>query len=411
MRTTLIAMRLAIRNLRRHKRRTTLTVTGLTLGLIVMIVAYAMLDGLTDQGLDSFVLYETAHLRGYPPGYLDDDIYRSLDRLFDNADSLSQSIADELGVQTTVRLNIPGQLIVGREEAFVEIVGVDPIRDRDVFATLDKISDGEGFGAVEGMLIGRKLAKDMGLAVGDRATIFARSAPGAYNSRRLPVIGILSTGNPKVDGMSVYLTLTDAQQLALVENAANELAVLSGRRKDTDRLRETLLENGSDLEWQTWEEAAGGFLFMMQFRRITFGVIVLILAMIAAVAVSNTMIMAVHERTREIGALRAMGFERSMIGHLFLFEGISIGLISGFAAIIIGGLVVLWLNNVGISIAAYDDIQTGLPISTAFYPSLHLANLVSALIFGLALTALASLAAVNRAQRGEVVRALREGQL
>jgi len=411
VRTTLIALRLALRNLRRHKRRTALTVTGLTLGLIVMIVAYAMLDGLTDQALDSYMDYETAHLRGYPHGYLDDDTFRTLDELFDHADSLCNAVASEFDVTTTVRLHIPGQLIFGKEEAFIDIIGIEPVRDREVFATLDEIQSGESFGEQKGMLIGRKLAKDLQISVGDRATVFARSAPGALNSRRLPVIGILSTGHPTVDGHSVYLTLADAQELALIDDSANELAVLSNDYKHADELRGSLLQHGFDLDWQTWEEAAAGFLSIMQIRRVSFGVIVAILALIAAVAVSNTMIMAVHERTQEIGALRAMGFERSMIGRLFLFEGISIGLLACGLALIVGSALVIWLNNVGISLALYEDMETGIPIATAFYPSLHMTNLVTATLFGLILTALASWSAAHRAQRGEVVRALREGQL
>ncbi len=74
-------------------------------------------------------------------------------------------------------------------------------------------------------------------------------------------------------------------------------------------------------------------------------------------------------------------------------------------------LLVLWLNKVGISLEMYEDMETGIPISTAFYPTLHLANLVTAALFGSILTALASWTAAFRAQRGEVVRALREGQL
>ncbi|MCB2212415.1 FtsX-like permease family protein [bacterium] len=411
MRNTLIAIRLALRNLRRQKRRTALTVSGLTMGLIVMIVAYAMLDGLTDQALDSYIQYETAHLRGFPQGYLNDDTFRTLDKLFGSADSLRDALADELDVQTTVRLHIPGQLIVGTEEAFIEIVGVDPERDRTVYATLDQLQSGESLDHKGGVLIGRKLAKDMGLTVGDRPTLFARSAPGALNSLRLPVIGILNTGHPAVDGQSAYVSLTDAQQLALVNDSANELAVLGGNRKNADKLREQLNMHGSTLEWQTWEEAAAGFLYVMQFRRIAMSVVVAILALIAAVAVSNTMIMAVHERTQEIGALRALGFERSMIGRLFLFEGISIGLLAGVLALLFGSAIVLWLHNVGISLEAYEDVQSGIPINTSFYPSLHASNPIITLSFGLILTALASWTAAYRAQRGEVVRALREGRL
>ncbi|MBS1262831.1 MAG: Lipoprotein-releasing system transmembrane protein LolC [Calditrichaeota bacterium] len=405
------AFRLALRNLRRNKRRTVFTTSGLTIGLIVMIFAYGMLDGMEEQALANTIRFESAHLRAFPAGYLDNEFMRDLDDLIPHAEQLRDSLAAEFEARATVRLHIQGQLISGREEAFVDIIGVDPERDRTVYDVLGSLSQGSSFGGEDGVLVGRKLAKDMGFAVGDRVTLFARSAPGALNSRRLPVLGLIATGNPLIDGHAVFLTLSDARAFALVEHEANEIALLFGGRGRAETVARRVRARGGSFDWQTWREAAAGFLEIVKLRRIVFGFIVALLALIAAVAVSNTMIMAVHERTMEIGALRALGFERSLIGRLFLFEGIAIGVIAGVIAVVLGGLLVTWFNHAGISLAAYEDMDIGIPMSEALYPALRWTNPVAAFVFGVLVTALASWHAARRAQKGEVVRALREGML
>lgn len=411
MRRLLIAIRLAFRNLRRNKRRTALTSTGLAVGLIVMIVAFSTLDGLTEQARSSIMDFEVAHIRGFPPGYLEEDL-PGLEFQILHADSLRRAVSELDGVAATARLTIHGQLIAGREEAFIEIVGADLVHDPRVYRTLDQVVAGQALApGKDGVLIGQNLAKDMKLAVGDPVTLFLRSAPGAFNSRNLHVTGIYRTSNPMIDGRQVFIPLALAQQLALMPDAANQLAVRLHDYRDAAPVRKQLRRDFPGFAWQTWDEAAADFLRTIHFRRIVFSVIIGILALIALIAVSNTMVMAVHERAREIGALRALGFDPRLVGRIFLFEGLLIGLIAGALAVIAGGAIVLWLHRHGISLGQFDDMQTGLPIRDALYPVLHLSTTLLAFIVGAFLTGLASWRAARRVTRGEVVRALREGML
>jgi len=135
MRSLLISLRLALRNLRRNKRRTALSAIGLAMGLIVMIVAFSTLDGLSEQATESIIDYEVAHVRGFPAGYLDEDL-PGLEYQIPHIDSLRKALTGLEGLRVTARLTVHGQLIAGHDEAFVDIVGADLRHDPEVYGTL-----------------------------------------------------------------------------------------------------------------------------------------------------------------------------------------------------------------------------------------------------------------------------------
>jgi len=411
MRDLKIATRLAFRNLRRNRKRSILTGAGLVIGLTVMIASFGMIDGIVRQSVESMVDYDIAHVRGYQKGYLDQDI-PDLDYIIEDADGLRNEVDEIDNVSSTIRLSIQGRLIFKNEEAFTSIVGLDLEHEAEVYKTLTALKEGELIqDGVPGVMIGKRLAKSLGIELGDNITLFARSRPGALNTLRVKVKGLLYTGHSLIDANSVFLTMDQARQLVLIEDGATEIDIKTKNDDYALTLRDHLASEYPEYEWESWQDASEGFLTQMKVKRIATGIIIAVLALIAAVAVSNTMVMAVHERTMEIGALRAMGFEKKLISRMFLFEGLFIGLIAGVAALIIGSAIVLYLGKIGISLANYEDMDFGYPMANALYPKLNSDNLIWTFLFGISMTTLASWSAAKRAAKGEVVRALREGML
>ena len=220
------AFRLAWRNLRRNKRRNILTASALAVGLIVLIIGRGVLDGIDQQSIDNLIHYELSCLKGFAPGWLDRE-YPDLEYAIPDSDSLLDAIRGIDGVVAAAqRLEMTGMLIYGDEEVFARIIGVDPRRDVEVFKTLEALTAGKTMSSDQPVaLVGEQLASDVGLKVGDAATLLVRSAPGALNPRTLPVAGIISTGNPEVDRFTVYLPLSLARDMALLPDSATEIAV------------------------------------------------------------------------------------------------------------------------------------------------------------------------------------------
>ncbi len=407
----MISLRLALRNLLRNRSRTVLSTLGLVLGLSVLIFSMSLLDGMNEHSLETMIDHETAHLRVFPAGYLEED-FPPAELRIEGADSVARVLARELEGQATVRYRVRAQLMHQREEAFVDLTGVDSETDPQVYTTLQYATENGG-GDIhdEGVWLGARLARDLGIQQGDRITLLVRSVPGAFNSRSLQVDGLLKTNYPSVERRMVMVSLPLVRELMLDPAGANEIALRFEERELADERAAALQQDHEGLEGETWRQAAADFIKINQFRRYAFSVVVLILGLIAVVAVSNTMIMAVHERAMEIGAMRAQGFQRGMIARMFLFEGLSIGVMAILLALLLGGGIVLYYGHAGISLSAYEDFDTGLPVTDALYPHLTGSTVVMTLVFGLGLTGMATLGAVRRVLRGQVVRALREGML
>jgi len=405
-------LHLAWRNLRRNKRRTLLTSIALTIGLIALINSRGMLNGIDQQSLQNLIDYDVAYGKGFAKGYLDTD-FPGLDYTFQGADSLARCLSLIKDVTAaTPRLEMTGMLIYKGNELPVKVVGVDPLRDKEVFKTLSAVVDGQSLTSDNSaVLVGDLLAGDMSLAVGDMVTVLVRSAPGALNPKFLPVSGIIASGHPKVDQFSVFLPLSTAREMALLPDSATEIAIQNANIRYADRIIKKLRSAYPELEWHTWDDLARDFLAYARLKRMGSGIVISIFALLAAVGVANTMAMAVHERTREIGTLRAMGFSSSQIGKIFIYEGLLIGVISGTFAVIIGSTTISILGIHGISLAMWGDMDIGYPVRDAIYPTIKVSSLIWSFIFGIAISLLASWGAARRAASGEVVRALREGIL
>ncbi len=405
-------LRLAWRNLQRNKRRTVLTASALTVGIMVLIVSRGLLDGIDQQSIDNLITFDLAHVKAFAPGYIDQE-FPDLDSVLSGVDQLIDNIDKVEGVKaSTARLEMTGQMIFGIEETFVRVIGIDTRTDPEVFGTLDAIVEGETIDdETPAALIGDRLAKDLGIKVGDLITVLVRSAPGALNPRILTISGILSSGHPKVDQFAVFIPLSLARDMALLPNSATEIAVKADRESRVKRLEEQLAAAFPDLDWRDWKELATDFLSLARMKRIGSGIVIGVLILMAAVGIANTLVISVYERTREIGALRALGFTRKQVKAIFLWEGFLIGLIAGIVAVVLGVAIVAYLSKHGISLATYGEMDIGYPVRDAIYPIVSSLSVASSFVFGLVLSLVASWGSANRAARGEVVRALREGAL
>ncbi|MBZ0263852.1 FtsX-like permease family protein [bacterium] len=405
-------LRLSLRNLTRHKRRTIFTSLTLCIGLSMLIVSMGFLDGADRQSFDNLIYYQTAHGKAMMEGAFEDE-FVSLDYAFQDADKIVENVRIQSGIlAATARLRSNGMLISGTQEIPVIVEGIDLEFDSGVFKTLDAIVAGETLEpGTSGALMGEMLARDMEMQPGDIFTLLVRSAPGALNPIQLKLDGIVATGNPAIDRMNVFLPLHLAREMFILPDGATEIAYKVNNEKKVPEITEQLQDELPALNWYTWRELSADFIGFADLKRIGSGIMLSIFVIMAAVGIGNTMIMAIHERAREIGTLRALGFTPSSINKLFLLEGAYIGIIGGFIAVILGSIVVLLFQKYGMSLEQYGDMDIGYPIRDRLYAFWTLKSVLGAFIFGILLSLIASYGAARRAARGQVVRALREGML
>jgi lipoprotein-releasing system permease protein len=353
---------LAFKNLTRYKRRTLITAGAIAFGIMLYIFVDSMLLGLEVDSVRNLKLYETASARILNDKYWDDRFQRPLDINISDPDSIIQKLESE-GITATKRIEISGDLIMNSYDfgedgnMSVVVTAIDPEKDNDVFGFERTLYDGRFLeGDEDAVVMGSWLAEDIGAEVGYWITISTRGNGGFHEAMDLEIVGLVNCPNPNVNRTLIMMPIGAADEYLEMDGAATEINIKLPESADVeaDVVEIQNMLNGDGLTVMSWKAMAADYLAIVQAKRSGTGMIMFLIFLIAAVGISNTMLMAIFERTKELGMMRSMGMPNSRIRIAFMIEAAGIGLVGSIIGVILGILVNLFLVNVGID---YGDMM------------------------------------------------------
>ena len=221
----------------------------------------------------------------------------------------------------TKRMTFSGDLILNSDDFGedgnlpVSVTAIDPERDSDVFEFGSTLMDGRFLESGEdGVLIGSWFAEDIGAKVGYWITFVGRGNAG-YVAMDLEIVGILNCPNPNVNRTLLMMPIATADEYLAMDGAATEINVALPENADVDsdviRIQELL--NGDNLTVMSWKAMAADYLALAEAKRGGSGMILFLIFIIAAVGISNTMLMAIFERIKELGMMRSLGMSDGKI--------------------------------------------------------------------------------------------------
>jgi ABC-type lipoprotein release transport system permease subunit len=256
------------------------------------------------------------------------------------------------------------------------------------------------------LLIGQALAERLELTVDDRLTLVGRATHEQMRRRTMTVVGLYDLGLPEVEKATVYVSLAEAQTLFDLRDQATEVVVSLEQVGQEEPILASLRSALPGYEVDSWRtlnpEMTQAFAVNEQVMSL-FGLVVLL---IAAVGILNILLMAVFERTREIGILAALGLKRRQILALFLQEGVMIGLLGALAGSVLGGAVAWYLGRVGLKWTAAEYSELTALMGTRIYFRLGIDQLLGRALTVAVIAALASLHPAWQASRKEPAEAL-----
>lgn len=380
---------LAFRNLFRNLRRTLITGGAVVAGVAVMIMGWGLVDGLDENVLRAQEGAVSGHVVLRPDGWPEQAMALPLDEARVPSPELLAALEKDGRIEAwTGRTWFQGRAVAGMEGITVRGFTYDPTTDPAVFPREPWNLDGAWPSAPEEVVIGKWLSGVLQRGKGEEFVLEARTRSGAINALRLRISGVISTGTPAADRV-VWIPLPQGETLLGLEGTVSMLALRLPRRSLSDEVAAGLGGQGwraSTVAWETRD-----ILSINAFRRRAIAIVVVILMLIAATGIANTVIMAAYERVREIGTLRAMGMTPGGIRALFLVEGAVLGSTAGLTGATIGVAVVAWYARHGIDLSTVADNVGDMAMASTLYMRFSWSPVLGALAFGVGVALLASL--------------------
>ncbi len=360
-------IRIGLRNLTRNFRRSLLTGTMVALGVAALLFFRGYISALNEMMIDMVVNTLTAQLQVEREGVAQSIGLPPLE--LDLPESLSTTLHQTSGIEGVApRIRFGAFLVNGEKSSLVSVLAVDPAQEKKVSPR----GPGAGYAAgvetggarfgVEGvgltgidddtLIIGTGVASALGLKLGDTAALIARTQKGSTDAIDGVVRGINSGGDPELNKRLVVMSLGQAQRLLHMTGRVTSFAISAPTRAEIPqtlaRLRTVLATTETPTEVRTWEELSPYYRDVIILQN---NIMTLVMAMVFALAlagITNTMMMSVFERQREVGTLMALGFRRKSILFLFLIEALGLGLAAALTGAVLGAVVIVIAHAVGI---------------------------------------------------------------
>lgn len=396
--------KLAYRNVGRNKTRSLLSSLAVAGGMALLLLMVSVMEGEMRGALTNTIRLQSGHLQIRPVSYEEGKISLKWDDLIADPDAVAQTIKTLPEVITaTPRLIASGILSLSNESKGVQILGIDPSSDANL-PFREGLLAGEFIQPDdrEGIMIGNTLAEKLKLAVGDAVNLLVNTSNGDIDEQLFTVRGIFTTRTPGFDELNVLMPISKAQAFTVTENHASTIFVLLQKNEQAEPVAQAIQSSlYKALTWQEqnefiaqFEDYAGAFMIVLY----------LIVLGITAIVVTNTLVMAVFEREREIGILAAIGMKGRGIMAQFLAEAALLATGGVMGGLLVGGAMVAYFSVNGIYIGDYGI--TGVLFEDRIYAHLTLENTVVLGIVTYIITLAASLYPAMLAVRMEPVEAL-----
>ena len=375
---------LAWRNIWRNPRRTAIILTAIFMGVFSMIFFAAFSRGMAEGMVENAINNLVGHIKVQHPDYRSDpDISHRISNPQAIIDKLQSVVPDETKI--VQRIIVEGVVANARETAGIQIVGIRPSAETGVSFIADAPLDGELIedGDAFGILMGAALAARFQTEIGKKLVVTTQQVNGETKSRAFKIKGLFHAEIEATEKAYVFISRKAAEKLIGEQDCATEIAVTLPKKFRNGRL-ESIVEqcrnalkpfNVSVYDWKEQVPAMTAYLAMFDvFLYIWF--VVVFIAM--GFGIVNTVLMAVYERMREFGLLKAIGMRPSWIVRMVLGESLFL-LIAGCAAGTLCSLAfTYYIGQTGIDLGSFAQGVKMWGMSRIIYPAIDWGDITGA---------------------------------
>jgi putative ABC transport system permease protein len=341
----MLLFKTALRTLVRNKRRTGITTLSIAMSLAILFWLQSVMEARSDYLIDKVLSIAGGDVQVFKKVYSEDK--RLADVMTAPLPDLTAATGPE-AVQTD-RIRLPG-LIAAAEESFPFFLnGIDPVNEPKASRIKDFLVKGEflapdleGNCADKPIYIGQKLAQLLRVDVGDKVVFLGQAADGTLGNELFRVKGIYDSRTGDFDKVFAFTTLSCTKRVGVL-NGIHEVAFRVKHPGDIDRI-ETEMNKllPPDLVAIGWKQANPMIAQVLRFNDGIIAMLTFIMVAIVIFGTINTLLMSVHERSREFGVMLALGMQPIQLMTIIVIEAFLMAVTGFVFAFILGGIAIAY---------------------------------------------------------------------
>lgn len=396
---------LAWRNVWRNRRRTMLILLAIAFGIWSMVTLAAIMRGMIEQQVENTINNLTGHIQVHAVGYCDDpSIENSMPP--PGPEMLKILRGNNIKAWST-RVRVPAVVASERESVGVTLVGIDPEGEDGLSFIANAVTEGQYLQSTadQGLLLGSKMAERLETSIGKRVVLMSQDIDNDIADRGFRVKGIFDATMEATETGYLFIGRKCAQDMLKIGENVSELALVVHDRQDIDAVLQRLTNAAQGLDVQPWTKLEPFLVLAVKMYNASMLIWFVVVFLAMSFGLVNTLLMAVFERTREIGLFQALGMRPKFILAQVLLEALTL-LITGLAI----GNVLAWatiasLGN-GLDLSAFAKGLEWAGMSSVIYPLTTQSDIITANLLVIVLGIIASLYPAWRAARYVPVEAI-----
>lgn len=363
-------IKVAWRNIWRHKTRSTVIILSVVFGLWAGLFLQAYVNGMVEQRVNTAIEKEISHIQLHHPDFKTDF---EVKYVIENGKNMLNEIGKMQNVKSVSgRIITKGMIATATGSAGVKINGVEPVSEDSTTHLGRNIIEGKYFlpDAKNEIVIGEKLLKKLKLKLNSKVVLTIMDRDNNISSGAFRIKGIFKTLNTPYDEANVFVDRNDFASLTSTQNEISEIAVLLTTNNALDTVCSKIKSLYPSVKTETWMQVAPEMDLIVSSTGQSMYIYMSIIMLALAFGIINTMLMAVLERTREIGMLMALGMSRIKVFAMILMETVFLVFTATPIGLMLGTATVLYYGHFGIDRSESKEVFQSFGMSEIIFPSL-----------------------------------------
>jgi putative ABC transport system permease protein len=359
---------MAWRNIWRNRMRSVVILLSISIGLFAGLAVLSLYKGMMADRIKTVIYSEIGHIQLHAPGFIQE---KETSMLLPKGKQILADLTKLKEIKFICpRVIIQGMFSTTNGSAGIQINGVDPINESRVSSIEKKIIHGHYFtGKKNEILVGKKLADKLKLHTGSKIVLTFTDSHNELVSGAFRIGGIYQSVNAPLDERNVFVKEKDLRNIAGIGEGIHEIAVILKEDEQQEKLINTWKMSYPGLDIAGWQQLSPETNLLVKTVDDYSYVIIVIIMLALAFGITNTMLMAVLERSREIGMMMALGTSQKRIGGLIIIETILLTIAGTPLGLVAGWLLIDYFSKTGLDLASNGkDLMASFGFSSRLYP-------------------------------------------